>query len=98
MDKRRLRGFLKEHVFKGTLFKMEEVSNEKGLQVFKIGSIIAACSKDTEVSKKAVLDYAMSMREGSLTSFMLRNLTENEVRDMLEKRIFGIREGGAYFL
>ena len=77
---------------------MVEVSNEKGLQVFKIGSIIAACSKDTEVSKKAVLDYAMSIREGSFTTFMLRNLTEDEVKDMLEKRIFGIREGGAYLL
>ena len=77
---------------------MHKVSENGSLQVFKIGSVIAACSDDTEVSRKAVLDYLMSAQEDMYVPFMFRNLTDEEKRITLEKRVFGIREGGAYFL
>ena len=97
MDKRKLRGFLKVHIFKES-FTMHKVSENGSLQVFKIGSVIAACSDDTEVSRKAVLDYLMSAQEDMYVPFMFRNLTDEEKRITLEKRVFSIREGGAYFL
>ena len=97
MDKKRLRGFLKIHVFKRE-FTMSKISEEGKLQVFKIGSVIAACSDDTEVSRKAVLDYLMSVQEDMYVPFMFQNLTDEEKRITLEKRVFSIKEGGAYFL
>ena len=77
---------------------MRKVSENGSLQVFKIGSVIAACSDDTEVSRKAVLDYLMSVQEDMYVPFMFQNLTDEEKRITLEKRVFGIKEGGAYFL
>lgn len=97
MDKKRLRGFLKIHIFKSS-FTMSKVSENGKLQVFKIGSVIAACSDDTEVSRKAVLDYLMTVKENIYVPFLFRNLTDEEKKAALEKRIFSIREGGAYFL
>ena len=97
MDKKRLRGFLKVHIFKSS-FTMTEVSKDGNLQVFKIGSVIAACSDDTQVSRKAVLDYLMSVQENMYVPFLFRNLTDEEKRTALEKRVFSIKEGGAYFL
>lgn len=97
MDRRRLRGFLKEHIFKG-LFTMSEVSTDGDLQIFKIGSVIAACSKDTEKSRKAVLDYVMSIKGTLYTSFLFRDLTDEEATEVIQKRIFTIRNGGAYYL
>ena len=97
MDKKRLRGFLKIHIFKDS-FTMSKVSEDGKLQVFKIGSVIAACSDDTEVSRKAILDYLMTVQENVYVPFLFRNLTDEEKRAALEKRIFSIKEGGAYFL
>lgn len=97
MDKKRLRGFLKVHIFKDS-FTMTEVSKDGNLQVFKIGSVIAACSNDIEISRKAVLDYLMTSQENVYVPFLFRNLTDNEKRDVFDKRIFSIRGGGAYFL
>lgn len=77
---------------------MSKVSEDGKLQVFKIGSVIAACSDDTEVSRKAILDYLMTVQENVYVPFLFRNLTDEEKRAALEKRIFGIKEGGAYFL
>ena len=77
---------------------MTEVSKDGNLQVFKIGSVIAACSDDTQVSRKAVLDYLMSVQENMYVPFLFRNLTDEEKRTALEKRVFSIKEGGAYFL
>ena len=77
---------------------MTEVSKDGNLQVFKIGSVIAACSDDTQVSRKAVLDYLMSVQENMYAPFLFRNLTDEEKRTALEKRVFSIKEGGAYFL
>ena len=97
MDKKRLRGFLKLHVFKKS-FTMSKISENGKLQVFKIGSVIAACSDDTEVSRKAVLDYLMTAQEKVCWPFFYKCLTEDEIREALNKRIFSIKEGGAYFL
>ena len=97
MDKRRLRGFLKEHVFRKS-FTMHEVTVNGDLQVFKIGSVIAACSRDTEKSKKAVLDYVLSAKDNLYAPFLFRDLTDEEAAKVIQKRIFVIREGGAYYL
>ena len=97
MDKRRLRGFLKEHIFKSS-FTMSEVSTDGDLQIFKIGSVIAACSKDTEKSRKAVLDYVMSIKGTMYASFLFRDLSDEEAAKVIQKRIFTIRGGGAYYL
>jgi hypothetical protein len=97
MDKKRLRGFLKVHVFKKT-FTMSKISEEGNLQVFKIGSVIAACSDDTEVSSKAILDYLMTAPESMALPFFYKCLSEEEIRNTFKRRIFSIRGGGAYFL
>lgn len=97
MDKRRLRGFLKEHIFRSS-FTMSEILTNGDLQLFKIGSVIAACSKDTEKSKKAVLDYVMSIKGTVHASFLFRDLSEEESAKVIQKRIFTIRNGGAYYL
>jgi hypothetical protein len=97
MDKKRLRGFLKVHVFKKT-FTMSKISEEGNLQVFKIGSVIAACSDDTEVSRKAILDYLMTAQESMTLPFFYKCLSEEEIRSTFKRRIFSIKGGGAYFL
>jgi len=97
MDKKRLRGFLKVHIFKES-FTMTEVSKDGNLQVFKIGSVIAACSDDTEVSRKAILDYLMTAQESMTLPFFYKCLSEEEIRNTFKRRIFSIKGGGAYFL
>ena len=97
MDKGRLRGFLKVHVFKGT-FSMRKVSDDGNLQVFRSGSVVAACSDDTKVSRKAVLDYVLSVRDSLYAPYLFRGVSEEEALKMIERRIFSIKEGGAYFL
>ena len=97
MDSSRLRGFLKVHVFKGA-FSMRKVSDNGNLKVFRSGSVIAACSDDTEVSRKAVLNYVLSVRDSLYAPYLYRGLSEEETLKMLERRIFNIKEGGAYFL
>jgi len=97
MDSSRLRGFLKVHVFKGS-FSLRKVSDDGNLKVFRSGSIIAACSSDTEVSRKAVLDYALSVRDSLYAPYLFQGLSEEETLKMIERRIFNIKEGGAYFL
>lgn len=77
---------------------MHEITVDGDLQIFKIGSVIAACSKDTEKSRKAVLDYVMSIKGTLYASFLFRDLTDEEATKVIQKRIFTIREGGAYYL
>ena len=40
----------------------------------------------------------MTVKENIYVPFLFRNLTDEEKRAALEKRIFSIKEGGAYFL
>ena len=77
---------------------MRKVSENGSLQVFKIGSVIAACSDDTEVSRKAILDYLMTAQESMTLPFFYKCLSEEEIRSTFKRRIFSIKGGGAYFL
>ena len=102
MDKRKLRGFLGNHIIKRGSFRMHEIKLETECQLFSVetqsGTIWAACSNDIEVSKQAIIDYLMTYRKSMFTSFMFRRLTDDDLERIISERVFGIVGGGAYYL